>query len=243
MQIFTSKAPPLDLSRKAAVKIKWSALSARLEGVTMNSIDSLVETFERRRKYYFEALPINWRNLRTPADWKTGFNGCAEYEVLAFVSPYPPQIIGSVFETPGCDLDAAARDLISIINPDLEVAEDNYWYMLLPKPDILAAPPVVLEQLFSGAYWKIKEWRSLPKKDLNPNYARPFSNGWKEIVLRQAPADSRNHLSEVVAVDATASLGGTSRRTTAITVRTSDDMHLLGIQGDLNDINTHVRIN
>lgn len=83
----------------------------------------------------------------------------------------------------------------------------------------------------------------MPKEDLNPNYARPFSNDWKEIVLRQAPADSRNHLSEVVAVDANASLGGTSRRTTAITVRTSEDMHLLGIQGDLNDINTHVRIN
>ena len=243
MQIFTSKAPPLDLDRKAATKIRWNSLPARFEGATMSAIDSLVEAFERRRKYYFEALPINWRNLRTPADWKIGINGCAEYEVLAFVSPYPPQIIGSVFEAPDCDLDAAALDLISIINPDLELTADNYWYMLLPRPDVLAAPPVVLEQLFSGAYWKIKEWRSLPKKDLNPSYARPFSDGWKEIVLRQAPADSRNYLSEVVAVEATASLGGTVRRTTAITVRTSEDMHTLGIQGDLNDINTHVRIN
>ena len=81
MQIFTSKAPPLDLSRKAAVKIKWSALSARLAGVTMNSIDSLVEIFGGARNYSLGTPPVNGRNPRRPAEWKKGQNGCPKEEV------------------------------------------------------------------------------------------------------------------------------------------------------------------
>lgn len=242
MQIFTSKAPPLTPAQSAACRIQWKTINNPNLSPYMAAIDTMVENFERRRKYYFNALPTNWKNLRTPADWRIGFNGCAEYEVLAFVSPYPPQIVGSVFETPDCDLDAAARQLISTINPDLELAADNYWYVLLPKMDALAVPPLVLEQLFSGAYWKIKEWRRLEKEDLAAGYSRPFSENWEEIVLRQAPeGSSLPNLAEEVVVDFF-SRGGTSRRSSAKVIRTSEDMHDLGIEGDLYDINTHVRV-